>query len=52
MEANVLHCGDNLEIMRGMESESVDLIYAGTAIQYGQGAKSRVWVEDFTCLRI
>ena len=25
-EANVLHCGDNLEIMRGMESGVIDLI--------------------------
>ena len=26
MEANVLHCGDNLEIMRGMDDGCIDLI--------------------------
>ena len=26
-ETNVIHCGDNLGIMKGMESESVNLIY-------------------------
>ena len=26
-QTNVIHCGDNLKIMREMESESVDLIY-------------------------
>ena len=36
MEANVLHCGDNLEIMRGMESESVDLIYADPPFNTGK----------------
>lgn len=28
IETNVIHCGDNLEVMRGMPDESVDLIYA------------------------
>lgn len=28
IETNVIHCGDNLDVMRGMPDEYVDLIYA------------------------
>ena len=47
MEANVLHCGDNLEIMRGMEEGEIDLIYADPPFNTGRdwGAFNDKW-ED------
>lgn len=36
----ILHNGDNLEFMKSLESESIDLIYSD--ILYGTGRKQRI----------
>ena len=47
MEANVLHCGDNLEIMRSMEDGCIDLIATDPPFNTGKdwGAFNDKW-ED------
>ena len=45
MEANVLHCGDNLEIMRGMDAGRIDLIATDPPFNTGKdwGAFNDKW---------
>ena len=42
IRTNVIHCGDNRDVMRGMPDESVDLIYADPPF-YSNAVYEKIW---------
>ena len=46
LKPNVVYCADNLEVMKQLPSESIDLIYIDPPFNTGSVRKSKAWDKE------
>ena len=46
LKTNVVYCADNLEVMRQLPAESIDLIYIDPPFNTGTIRKSKAWDSE------
>ena len=46
LKTNIVYCADNLQVMKQLPSESIDLIYIDPPFNTGTLRKSKAWDQE------